>query len=109
MTQESQRVQLAARCESANSRNSWPKTSLFGFALATDEQAMADAGEATITLNIKSTGGEKYSIQTKTSVLVEEFKEALEKKCNIPPAQQRLIYRGHVLKDNKTLASYGKS
>ena len=40
---------------------------------------------------------------------VRELKEKLaaEDKAGVEPARQRLIYKGHVLKDGRTLESYG--
>lgn len=39
---------------------------------------------------------------------VQQFKSLLEEKCQIPADQQRLIYKGYVLRDQRTVESYGK-
>ena len=39
---------------------------------------------------------------------VEQLKQALQDKHGIPAAEQRLIYKGQVLKDEKKLQEYGK-
>lgn len=60
-----------------------------------------------ITINIKCTNGEKFSIpQVDLSSTVETFKTLVSETTSVPPGQQRLIYKGHVLKDEKTLQSY---
>jgi hypothetical protein len=41
-------------------------------------------------------------------ITVADLKEMIEKKLSVTPANQRLIYKGHVLKDNRTVASYCK-
>lgn len=38
---------------------------------------------------------------------VETLKELIEKQGNVPVSLQRLIYKGHILRDANTLASYG--
>lgn len=40
------------------------------------------------------------------SITVAEFKEKVATAANIPADQQRIIFSGHVLKDNATLDSY---
>lgn len=42
-----------------------------------------------------------------TSITVLELKELIEKSQNIPANVQRLIYKGRILKDPQTVASYG--
>jgi ubiquilin len=59
-----------------------------------------------ITLNIKCPTGPKFSIEVELSTTVADFKVQLQEKSEIPPEQQRLIYKGHVLKDAQTLESY---
>lgn len=60
-----------------------------------------------ITLHIKTSTGGKFSIEVDPTISVEQFKELLQAQSNVVPAAQRLIYRGHVLKDQRTLDSYG--
>jgi len=35
------------------------------------------------------------------------FKAIVAESCDVPAPQQRLIYKGRILKDDQTLASYG--
>jgi len=43
-------------------------------------------------------GGEKWTVSLDDDSTVLQLKEALESQCHIAPAQQRLIYKGYVLK-----------
>ena len=63
------------------------------------------------TIHVKATSGAKISVDVELSSTVVELKETLSAsdKANVPSTQQRLIYRGHVMKDDQTLESYGKS
>ena len=53
-------------------------------------------------------GGDKFTVQDlQVSQTVAELKAEVAKKSSIPAEQQRLIYKGQVLKDERTLDSYG--
>ncbi|XP_008812218.1 ubiquitin domain-containing protein DSK2a-like isoform X2 [Phoenix dactylifera] len=67
--------------------------------------AAAVGGGATV--HIRSSNGSKFSVQTDLESTVGSFKVVLAEKCDVPPEQQRLIYKGRILKDEQTLASYG--
>ncbi|KAK5003329.1 hypothetical protein LTR28_010305, partial [Elasticomyces elasticus] len=74
---------------------------------------MADEPSSTsedpqITFTVKSSSDSKYTITVPASTTVADLKSKLESAdyANIPPARQRLIYSGRVLKDPDTLASY---
>ncbi|KAK4987345.1 hypothetical protein LTR50_004680 [Elasticomyces elasticus] len=74
---------------------------------------MADEPSSTsedpqITFTVKSSSDSKYTITVPASTTVAELKSKLESGdyADIPPARQRLIYSGRVLKDPDTLASY---
>lgn len=54
-------------------------------------------------------GGEKFSVVVKTAFSVGEVKEEIAKKVAIEASQQRLIFKGQILKDELTVESYGKS
>ncbi|MFS7900348.1 putative Ubiquitin-like domain, ubiquilin, Ubiquitin-like domain superfamily [Helianthus anomalus] len=60
----------------------------------------------TVTVNIRCSNGTKFTVQASLESSVESFKSAVEQKCDIPAAQQRLIYKGRILKDDQTLKSY---
>lgn len=65
---------------------------------------------SSIKINVKPTaGGDKFSVEVETSVTIRELKEAVAGKCTITADEQRLIYKGQVLKDERTVDSYGKS
>ena len=55
----------------------------------------------------QSSTGQKYATEVDTDKTIAEFKEALATLTAIPAAQQRLIYKGRVLKDEQTVDSYG--
>ena len=63
---------------------------------------------SSIKVTIKPTsGGDKFQAEVETSATVRELKEEVARKCDTPADQQRLIYKGQVLKDDKTVESYG--
>eukprot|EP00899_Mesostigma_viride_P014501 jgi/Mesvir1/23051/Mv08168-RA.1 len=63
---------------------------------------------APITVKVKTiTQGNSYEISIETSATVADLKAQVRDKANIPVEEQRLIYKGHVLKDSSTLESYG--
>jgi ubiquilin len=63
----------------------------------------------TITVKIQTTGGggSSCSVTVDSSKTVAAFKEQIKDQCACPPEQQRLIYRGRILKDHETLTSCG--
>ncbi|XP_071735338.1 ubiquitin domain-containing protein DSK2b-like [Rutidosis leptorrhynchoides] len=60
-----------------------------------------------VTVNVRCSNGTKFTVQASLDASVESFKSVLEQNCDIPAAQQRLIYKGRILKDDQTLKSYG--
>jgi len=66
---------------------------------------MASAGE--IKVNIKTTKGAKDSVMVAATATVLQLKQAIAGKLeNSPVESQRLIYKGRVMKDDKTCADY---
>ena len=64
---------------------------------------------SSIKVAIKPTsGGEKFQADIQSSATVRELKEEVARKCDTSADQQRLIYKGQVLKDDRTVDSYGK-
>ncbi|CAM0870500.1 unnamed protein product [Alopecurus aequalis] len=59
------------------------------------------------TLHIRGTSGNKFAVQADLGATVGAFKAIVAASCDVPAAQQRLIYKGRILKDDQTLASYG--
>jgi hypothetical protein len=54
-----------------------------------------------------TSGGQKLEREIEPSQTVLEVKEALSEECGILATDQRLIYKGQILKDERTLDSYG--
>ncbi|TYH29262.1 hypothetical protein ES288_A02G210400v1 [Gossypium darwinii] len=73
---------------------------------ASKEAASKDVGDA-VTVSISCSSGSKFSVQTNLDSTVDSFKALLARNCGVPADQQRLIYKGRILKDDQTLRSYG--
>lgn len=56
-----------------------------------------------------TTGGDKFTVEVDLDISVLELKEEVSKQSSIPAAEQRLIYKGQVLKDDRVLRTYGRS
>lgn len=65
------------------------------------------SGEGGELINIRCSNGSKFSVRTTLEIDVGAFKAILAQNCDIPADQQRLIYKGRILKDDQTLTSYG--
>jgi Ubiquitin family len=59
-------------------------------------------------VNVRCSNGEKFTVPLDTDATVQAFKESIAEEAQVPSESQRLIYKGRVLKDEQTLASYGK-
>lgn len=62
-----------------------------------------------VKLTVKPTaGGDKLEVEVELSQTVEELKTVLEAQPgnSIPASEQRLVWRGQILKDERTLESY---
>ena len=57
-------------------------------------------------LKVKNLGGVIIPIDVEASYTIEKLKEKIEEKEGIPPAQQRLIFAGKPMSENKTVADY---
>ncbi|KAG6503624.1 hypothetical protein ZIOFF_035941 [Zingiber officinale] len=62
---------------------------------------------ASATIHIRCSNGSKFSVQAALDEMVGAFKAVVASSCDVPAEQQRLIYKGRILKDDHTLASYG--
>ncbi|KAL3631663.1 hypothetical protein CASFOL_024647 [Castilleja foliolosa] len=71
------------------------------------EASAGSGGDELVNVNIRCTNSSKYSVQTNLQSTVGEFKALLAQRCDVPAEQQRLIYKGRILKDDQTLISYG--
>lgn len=73
------------------------------------ERPVHRSNMSSIKVTIKPTsGGNKFQAEIETSATVRELKEEVARKCDTAADQQRLIYKGQVLKDDRTVDSYGK-
>lgn len=59
-----------------------------------------------ITVNIKCSNADKASITIERSATIEVMKVKIEECLSVAAAQQRLIYKGRVLKDDLTVEHY---
>jgi ubiquilin len=64
----------------------------------------------TLNVHVKLSAGGRHTLAVDVDMTVEALKAriAAEPAVDIPAAQQRLIYKGRVLQDTKTLAEYGE-
>ncbi|XP_076927532.1 ubiquitin domain-containing protein DSK2b-like [Bidens hawaiensis] len=65
------------------------------------------SADAEINLNIRCSNGNKFSVRTTLRLTIAEFKDLVALNGDVPANQQRLIYKGRILKDDQTLESYG--
>ncbi|XP_074562504.1 ubiquitin domain-containing protein DSK2b-like isoform X2 [Curcuma longa] len=73
--------------------------------VASDSGAVGEADA--VTIHVRSSNGSKLSMQASLECTVGAFKVLLAEKSDVPAERQRLIYKGQILKDEKTLKSYG--
>ncbi|XP_059647387.1 ubiquitin domain-containing protein DSK2b-like [Cornus florida] len=71
------------------------------------QSATSVVGGEEVTVNIRCSNGSKFSVRTSLGSTVGAFKSILAQNCDVPSDQQRLIYKGRILKDDQTLDSYG--
>ncbi|KAL7192860.1 hypothetical protein ACSBR2_024634 [Camellia fascicularis] len=64
-------------------------------------------GGGDVTVHIRCSNGSKFSVQISLDSTVGSFKSVVAQNCDIPAEQQRLIYKGRILKDDQALESYG--
>ncbi|KAL6642758.1 hypothetical protein ACP70R_020939 [Stipagrostis hirtigluma subsp. patula] len=62
---------------------------------------------AEATLHIRCANGSKFTVRADLAATVGAFKEVVAGSSDVPAPQQRLIYKGRILKDEQTLESYG--
>ncbi|CAN8277052.1 unnamed protein product [Cochlearia groenlandica] len=65
-----------------------------------------NATESTLELKIKTLDSETYTFKVNKNETVSLFKEKIASETGVPVAQQRLIFRGRVLKDEHPLSEY---
>lgn len=62
-----------------------------------------------VNINVRCSNGSKFTVQVALESTVQSFKDLIARNCDIPAPEQRLIYKGRILKDDQTLQSYGNS
>ncbi|WJX15593.1 hypothetical protein P8452_05717 [Trifolium repens] len=65
-----------------------------------------DSSDSTVHLNIKTLDSRIYTFQVHKNMPVSLFKEKIANEIGVPVSQQRLIFRGKVLKDEHVLSEY---
>ncbi|KAK9734627.1 hypothetical protein RND81_04G153100 [Saponaria officinalis] len=60
-----------------------------------------------VSVNIRCSNGSKFSVRTTLDSSVGNFKSVAAQSSDVPAEQHRFIYKGRILKDDQTLASYG--
>ncbi|KAF2544263.1 hypothetical protein F2Q68_00028824 [Brassica cretica] len=74
-----------------------------------EPQTVVDGGGGEVVpVNVRCSNGSKFIVRTSLESTVESFKALVAQNCDVPANQQRLIYKGRILKDDHTLLSYGK-
>ncbi|KAL2318877.1 hypothetical protein Fmac_032753 [Flemingia macrophylla] len=66
----------------------------------------AECSDSTVQLNIKTLDSRIFSFQVDKNMPVSLFKEKIANEIGVPVSQQRLIFRGKVLKDEHGLSEY---
>lgn len=64
-------------------------------------------GGGAVAVNVRCSNGTKFSVTTSLDSTVEAFKELVAQNSDVAANQQRLIYKGRILKDDQSLLSYG--
>ncbi|XP_044511387.1 ubiquitin-like domain-containing protein CIP73 isoform X2 [Mangifera indica] len=65
-----------------------------------------ESSDSMVEINIKTLESQIYSFQVDKNMLVSSFKEKIANDIGVPVGQQRLIFRGKVLKDDHPLSEY---
>ncbi|XP_020532313.1 large proline-rich protein BAG6 isoform X2 [Amborella trichopoda] len=73
---------------------------------ASSSQNASESSNSTIEVNIKTLDSQIYTFRVNKNITVYSFKEQIAGGIGVPAAQQRLIFRGRVIKDDHHLAEY---
>ncbi|EXB88236.1 Large proline-rich protein BAG6 [Morus notabilis] len=73
---------------------------------STGNVSSMDSSDSNVLLNIKTLDSQIYSFQVDKNMPVSLFKEKIANEIGVPVGQQRLIFRGKVLKDDHHLSEY---
>ncbi|KAL8166821.1 hypothetical protein V2J09_008320 [Rumex salicifolius] len=74
--------------------------------VASSSGSPGGGSDSIVELNIKTLDSQIYSFHVDKTTSVSSFKEKIAEKIGLPVAQQRLIFRGKVLKDEHLLSEY---
>ncbi|KAK9270986.1 hypothetical protein L1049_026574 [Liquidambar formosana] len=69
-------------------------------------EVSVEGSESIVDLNIKTLDSHIYSFRVEKNIPVSLFKEKIANEIGVPVGQQRLIFRGKVLKDDQPLSEY---
>ncbi|XP_058090736.1 ubiquitin-like domain-containing protein CIP73 isoform X2 [Magnolia sinica] len=73
---------------------------------ASSSDVNAESSESTVEVNVKTLDSQIYTFRVNKNIPVSLFKEKIAMAIGVPVGQQRLIFRGKVLKDNHLLSEY---
>uniref|UniRef100_A0A1J3CXJ1 Large proline-rich protein BAG6 n=1 Tax=Noccaea caerulescens TaxID=107243 RepID=A0A1J3CXJ1_NOCCA len=73
---------------------------------SSSDNASEKTPESTVELNIKTLDSQTYTFKVNKNETVSLFKEKIASEIGVPVGQQRLIFRGRVLKDDHPLSEY---
>jgi ubiquilin len=65
-------------------------------------------GGSSAVVHVRCSNGNKFTVEVDLGATVLALKGLLVERAEIPADQQRLIYKGRVLKDEQLLSSYGE-
>ncbi|PKA60116.1 Ubiquitin-40S ribosomal protein S27a [Apostasia shenzhenica] len=69
-------------------------------------QVVSDSSQSSIEIKIKTLDSQTYSLRVNKNMPVPTLKEKIMSAIGVPLNQQRLIYKGKVLKDDQLLSEY---
>ncbi|RWR92402.1 large proline-rich protein bag6-B [Cinnamomum micranthum f. kanehirae] len=74
--------------------------------VTSSSQDNAESSESTVAVNVKTLDSQIYTFRVNQNMPVSLFKEKIASAVGLPVGQQRLIFRGKVLKDDHLLSEY---
>ncbi|XP_071742322.1 uncharacterized protein [Rutidosis leptorrhynchoides] len=85
-----------------------PATATTGGALETTAVDTGIALKPTVSLNVRVLNGPSFTVKASLEASVRLFKSVLEKHCDVPAGEQRLVHKGRIFyEEESTLKSYG--